>query len=138
MTHKIIGRSETADFPELGLSNIPVKIDTGAYTSSIHYINLQEKEGELLVWFDKLASPIHFKNFKIAKVRSSNGKLQNRYKIKTQMRFFGKKYRIQMTLAKRTRMRFPVLIGRKFLSKKFLVDPSKQNLSGTKNPKTIL
>jgi hypothetical protein len=130
MSYKIIGRSETADFPELGLNQIPVKIDTGAYTSAIHYKNLEEQEGELLVWFDKQTAPVRFGNFKIAKVRSSNGKLQNRYKIKTQMRFFGKKYRIQMTLAKRTRMRYPVLIGRKFLSKKFLVDPSKQNLGG--------
>ncbi len=31
-----IGRVDKVDFPELGLVNIEVKIDSGAYTSAIH------------------------------------------------------------------------------------------------------
>ena len=36
MPKKVIGRIDKADFPLLGLFDIDVKIDTGAYTSSIH------------------------------------------------------------------------------------------------------
>ena len=36
MNKKIIGRVDKIDFPKLGLYNIDVKIDTGAYTSAIH------------------------------------------------------------------------------------------------------
>ena len=33
---KIVGRREKADFPKLGIIDIDVKIDTGAFTSSIY------------------------------------------------------------------------------------------------------
>jgi len=41
---KTIGRIDKADFPELNLHNIEVKIDTGAYTSAIHCDNIEELE----------------------------------------------------------------------------------------------
>ena len=36
MPKKTIGRIDKADFPALDLFDIDIKIDTGAYTSSIH------------------------------------------------------------------------------------------------------
>lgn len=39
---KIIGRKDCADFPELKLSGIVIKIDTGAYTSSINCSKAEE------------------------------------------------------------------------------------------------
>ena len=39
-----IGRNDRADFPELNLQDIQVKVDTGAYTSSIHCHNISECE----------------------------------------------------------------------------------------------
>ena len=36
MVKKIIGGIDISDFPELGLLQIDVKIDTGAFTSVIH------------------------------------------------------------------------------------------------------
>ncbi len=41
---KIIGLSDKLDFPELGLSDLAVKIDTGAYTSSIHCHHIEAFE----------------------------------------------------------------------------------------------
>jgi len=40
-----------------------------------------------------------------------------------------KKYPIELTLTERLEMKHPVLLGRKFISKKFLVDTSRKNLS---------
>lgn len=125
MSKKIIGRFEKADFPEWGFKNLPVKIDTGAYTPSMHFESAEETEGGLAIFFSKNQKvPILSPQYKMVKVRSSNGKLQRRYKVKTRMVFLGKKYRVEFTLAHRNKMRFPVLLGRKFLSGKFLIDTS--------------
>ncbi|HBT08538.1 MAG TPA: peptidase, partial [Leeuwenhoekiella sp.] len=35
MEKVVIGRTDRADFPALGIADIDIKIDTGAYTSSI-------------------------------------------------------------------------------------------------------
>ena len=43
----VIGRREVADLIEFGLSDVKVKVDTGAYSSSIHVSHCQEKDGEL-------------------------------------------------------------------------------------------
>lgn len=135
----IIGKKDKADFPELELFNIDIKIDTGAYTSSIHCHNIKEieEEGERYIEF-QLLDPSHkdynnkkfkVKNFKEKKIRSSNGKGEKRYIIKTKIHIFKKKYTIELSLSERSEMRFPVLIGRKLLNKKFIVDTSLSNLS---------
>nr|WP_296344091.1 hypothetical protein [Winogradskyella sp.] len=41
--------------------------------------------------------------------------------------FFGKTYKINLTLSTRDDIRFPVLIGRQFLKNKFLVDVDIEN-----------
>ncbi|WP_363928600.1 RimK/LysX family protein [Winogradskyella sp.] len=59
--------------------------------------------------------------------KKSNGIKENRYKIKTDLIFFGKTYKINLTLSTRDDIRFPVLIGRQFLKNKFLVDVDIEN-----------
>ncbi|PJB13158.1 MAG: peptidase [Flavobacteriales bacterium CG_4_9_14_3_um_filter_40_17] len=138
MTKKLIGRVETADFPDLGLINVPVKIDTGAYTSSIHYQEMTEKNSKLYCVFNNFPKNsfkrqvVVFEDFRTTLVKSSNGIPQKRYKIKTTVIFFQKKYKISLTLAKRKSMRYPALLGRKFLSGKFVIDSSRVNLSKNK------
>ncbi|HAJ83093.1 MAG TPA: peptidase, partial [Zunongwangia profunda] len=48
---RIIGRFDKADFPVLDLEGISVKIDTGAYTSSIHCDEIIEKDDVLYCKF---------------------------------------------------------------------------------------
>lgn len=129
---KIIGRVETATFSTWKIEDLPVKIDTGAYTSSIHCKHIVEKDGVLEF---KLLCPktekynnmlIKTSNYKIKSIKSSNGKTQKRYIVKTSVLFFGKRYRVEFSLANRSKMNYPVLIGRKFLTKKFIVDVSKK------------
>ncbi len=135
MNKKIIGRTDRADFPELKLRNIPIKIDTGAYTSSIHCSEIEEKEGKLSCVFiaDKNAlnskNKITFASYKNVTVRSSNGIAQNRYVVESTIELFGKTYKISLSLNDRSDMKFPVLIGRKFLNGKFIVDPELENIS---------
>jgi hypothetical protein len=128
MPKKIIGRIDKADFPSLDLFDIDVKIDTGAYTSSIHCHKYYEEDGVLKCLFYDKGHPhyngkeIVFENFTTTKVKSSNGIVQRRYKVKTRVVFFNKKYSINLTLNDRVDMKYPILIGRKFLIKKFIVD----------------
>ncbi|MBZ9652498.1 ATP-dependent zinc protease family protein [Psychroflexus montanilacus] len=135
MKKKIIGRLDKADFPELNLKDISIKIDTGAYTSSIHCENMEEKEDGLHCTFlDKEHpeynnKPFIFKDYNKIRVKSSNGIAQSRYEIKSKIEIFGKVYKISLSLSNRKEMKYPVLLGRKFLNKKFIVDPELKDLS---------
>ena len=117
------------------LTNINVKVDTGAYTSAIHCSKIREENNILYCIFESKghsnfkSKEIQFTNYYYTDVKSSNGHKENRYKIKTSVIFFGKSYKINLTLSTRDDMKFPVLIGRQFLKHKFLVDVDLENQS---------
>lgn len=128
MEKLVIGRFDKADFPALQLNDIAIKIDTGAYTSSIHCDNIIEKDDALHCTFldDEHAmyngKEFIFQDYDIVFVRSSNGIIQKRYQVQSNIKLFGKVFKISLSLSSRQEMRYPVLIGRKFLTKKFIVD----------------
>lgn len=118
----------------MDLQDIPIKIDTGAYTSSIHchHIHVVETEGIAHIEFE-LLDPSHSlyqgrvfktKNFNKKDVKSSFGKVEQRFFVKTNIGLFNKVFEIELSLSERSEMKFPILIGRKFLKNKFMVDPS--------------
>lgn len=122
-----------------------IKMDTGAYTSAIHChkIEKKEKDGKEVLVFS-LLDPSHpqyqDQEFSVEKyfekrIKSSFGSSEKRYVIETDVMLFGQKYAIELSLSKRGEMKFPILIGRKFLMGKFIVDPSKYNLSYKKRKK---
>ncbi|WP_035335039.1 RimK/LysX family protein [Dokdonia sp. PRO95] len=135
MPKRTIGRTDKADFPALGFYDIDIKIDTGAYTSSIHCHSIVEKDNILVCTFFDKQHPLYngqemiFEDYDIAVVRSSNGETQYRYQVQSSITIFNKTYKISLTLSSREDMRFPVLIGRKFLTKKFIVDTEFTNVS---------
>lgn len=134
-----IGRKDKADFPILGLKDVDIKIDTGAYTSAIHCrkIETKEKEGKEILVFT-LLDPSHpqynHQEFSVEvyhekRIKNSFGSSEKRFVIETDIRIFGKSYPIELSLSERGEMRFPILVGRKFLMGKFIVNPSKYDLS---------
>ena len=133
--NQLIGKSDIADFPNLDLEGIDIKIDTGAYTSSFHSHSIEVVDNVLICQFlDPKHEKYHekyfkFTDFKEKRVKSSNGIVENRFSIKTEIFIFGKSYPIDLTLTERGSMKYPVLLGRKFLSKKFIVDTAKKNVS---------
>ena len=134
-----LGRREKVDFPDLGLYNIDAKIDTGAYTSSLHCGDVKPvmKKGVPHVSFSlidkryevfdkkKLVWPLHEQTT----VKNSFGHKELRYVIKAKIIIYNTLYDIELTLADRSLMEFPVLLGRKLLKKNFMVDVSKINCS---------
>jgi hypothetical protein len=138
-----IGRSDIADFPELNLYGIETKVDTGAYTSSFHCHNIELEDGILRCQFlDPEHEKYHekffyFTNFSEKLVKSSNGVSEKRFLIKTEILIFDQTYPIELTLTERGSMRYPVLLGRKFLSKKFIVDTAMKNISYKKSKNNL-
>lgn len=133
MELKLIGRKEKVSFPELGLKNFIAKVDTGAYTSSIHChgVKVIEQEGvsflkALFLDEENQEQMVLFKDYTQTKVRSSSGVAQTRYLVKTPIRIGAKVYSASFTLANRSKMKCPVLLGRKLLNKRFLVDVSQE------------
>jgi len=135
----ILGRKDKIDFPELGFKNVDVKVDTGAYTSTIHAHSIEETivDKQPCLKF-VLLDPTHpsytgeehtTHNYDKKIVKSSNGIGEERFVVRTLAVLFGQTYKISLTLSERSEMRFPILLGRKFLTKKFLIDTSKTNLS---------
>jgi len=129
---KIIGRKERAAFPEFKLRDIVVKIDSGAYTSSIHcdQIILENNKTVSCVFLDPAmkgytGEVLTFDVVKEVIVRSSNGSGEKRCMIRSTIELDGEVYPIYLTLTNRNDMRYPVLLGRRFLSKRFLIDVSK-------------
>lgn len=136
---KTIGRREKVSFPELGIKYIDAKIDTGAYSSVLHchYIKVYEFEGEWYVKFSPLDPdhpeyaenefnfPVHSKKI----IKNSFGESETRYFIKTKISMFKTRYPIELSLTDRSNMDFPVLIGRKLLHGRFIVNVSRTNQS---------
>lgn len=130
-----IGRVDRADFPLLDLSDVEVKIDTGAFTSSIHCTHVRIEDNYLKCRFWDEKQPNHhgreivFDEYDVKVIKSSNGQTEARYRILTHIILFGKIYPIYLTLSDREEMKYPVLLGRKFLTRRFVVDINRTDLS---------
>lgn len=136
---KIIGATDRIDLPEFNLENVACKIDTGAATSTLHCrdVHLLEKDGTEYLCF-RLYDPrfkiydrqqYRFSQFRVRRVRSSNGLLDERYSIKTTINLYQRKIKTEFTLSFREKMKFPILLGKRFLRNRFLVDVSQNNLN---------
>lgn len=128
-----IGRRELIDFPELGLYGVTAKIDTGAYTTALHCHDIREENGIL---YFKLLDPGHpeytakelsFSDYTQKEIKNSFGEIEKRYIIKTVVRIGRKRIKSVISLTDRGTMRYPVLIGRKLLKNRFVVDVSLLN-----------
>jgi hypothetical protein len=135
----IIGTVDIIDLPDFELQDVACKIDTGADTSTIHCsdIHLTEKEEGKVLCFKVLDHKhdawhgkwLTYKNYKVKTIRSSFGDAEERYSIQTKVNMFGRVYPIEFTLSDRKKMKYPMLLGRKFLKQHFLVDVNQKNLS---------
>lgn len=127
----IIGRFEHMDIVDAH-QGVPAKIDTGAYRSSIHASNIKTikiKGVEYLI-FQLLGHPVfekstshRVKRFKKIVVRSSNGHLSERYEVTLRVRLGYKVFSTSFTLSDRSENIFPILIGRRALIGRFLINP---------------
>ncbi len=126
----VVGWRELVHLPDLGLHALPAKIDTGARTSSLHATILErfERDGERYVRFAVDFDRQHVRQVCEAVhvdwrgITSSNGETQRRMIVKTQLRIGEREFRTEFSLADRSDMKFPMLIGRSALRRRFVVE----------------
>jgi len=125
-----IGKIEYISLPSEKLANVPAKIDTGADISAIWATNIERKNNRIYYeLFDKKSPYYNSKklstsDFSISSIKNSFGQTELRYKVRIPIILGGKRIRATFTLANRANNEYPVLIGRRTLHGKFLVDVS--------------
>lgn len=130
-TKAILGYIETLELPEFGIV-CKAKVDTGACTSSLHAekIEVFQRDGCDWVRFHVLFGKKSAKIDQVCEARvrdtrviaSSNGQRSRRYIIETEFLIRGQRWRAEISLSHRGSMTYPMLIGRKAISGRFLVD----------------
>lgn len=123
-----IGRAEEIALPEINLSGVPARIDTGAKTSSIWATKLTEKDSALSFSLFGKSSPFYtgeritVHNYSRRIIASSNGIAQERYVVHLLVKVKSRQIRASFSLANRSSQAYPILIGRNVLRGKFIVD----------------
>ncbi len=128
-----VGTIEKISLPEYGIEGVPAKVDTGADSSSIWASNIVEKNGELSFNLFGPTSPfftgkeVKTRKYNHVTIKNSFGHKEVRYKVHLKLKISGRTIKTRINLANRANNRFPVLIGRRTLHGKFVVDVSKRN-----------
>jgi len=134
-----IGWREWLALPDLNVTDIKAKVDTGARTSALHALKIKvfERDDETWVSFKVHPSQDDSKTTIVTEarllgyrnIRSSNGKTEHRPVILTTLELFGKRWPIELTLTRRSEMGFRMLLGRQAMKGRFVVDVSKSFLA---------
>ena len=150
MARARIGWREWVALPDLGVTRIKAKIDTGARSSAIHAFGLEHfrRRGHDIVRFTIHPLQRTNKRVVIAEaemvderiVRSSNGVHALRPVIITHVELLGESWPIEVTLASRDEMGFRMLLGRQAVRSRFLIDPGRSYLAGRplRRPKPLI
>ena len=139
----IVGWREWIALPDLGVTSVKAKIDTGARTSALHAINIHyvQLKGRVYVRFDvhpkqksektlvSCEAPLLEERY----ITDSGGKRTLRPVIETTFLIAGQTVSAELTLITRDAMGFRMLIGRQALRQRFVVHPGASYL-GNKAP----
>ncbi len=140
---KTLGRYDRVDLPALGLSNIHAKIDTGAYTSSLHCHKAEVVDGTLeFILLDEehpefTGMKFTSNDFEEKDIKNSFGESERRFVIRTSVRIFDEEIICEFSLSNRGSLKFPILLGRKIIRNRYLIDVTRKNLSYREKRKLI-
>ncbi len=127
----VIGGEEYVRILPYGFT-VPARIDTGAATTSLDARNIRVEESTVTFalppkWGGATIKA-HIVDWKYVRTSKSREK---RPVIELELRIASKRLRARVNLNDRSRMRYPLLIGRNVITGNFLVDPSR---SFTRSP----
>ncbi len=141
----VVGWREWLALPDLGLGALHVKVDTGANTSALHALGVERYQEGGAPWVRFRTEPLlperHASVLCVAAVcderfvRSSNGHGENRLVIRTPLRLGlrvgAPTWEVELTLADRSAMRYPMLLGRQAMAGRLTIDPGAEYRLGT-------
>lgn len=132
-----IGWVERVSLPELGLTGLAAKIDTGARTSALHVTAVEHPAASseaparraLYVVLPPTGRRTDRRVVRLlvdewVEVRDTSGRLERRPVIETTLTMGPLRRRIRLSLTDRAEMSYPMLVGRSSLPKGVLVDPA--------------
>ncbi len=124
--------------PDGSRVRLKAKVDTGARTSSLHAEALEPFEREGAPWLRFRLHPRQGNRSGAVvmeaplvdrrSVRSSSGEAQTRSVVRMKIGVGAHTFEVEVTLARRDRMGFRMLLGRTALRGRFLVDPGSSYL----------
>jgi hypothetical protein len=130
--HKVvIGRSELLHFMEYAIADIPAKTDTGAYRSAVHADQISLSDDGLTLSFrllgghpvcGDLAQTMTTTSFTMVQIENSFGHREERYEVRLRVKLGPKVFTTAFSLADRSKKTYPILLGRKLLNNRFVVD----------------
>lgn len=131
----VFGWREWAAFPQLGIGLIKAKVDTGARTSSLHahvqdrYVDSGTPMIAFTLYLEQIGDPTEIRTsapiIDERNVRSSNGMVERRYFIATDIVMGAHTWPIEISLTARDTMGFHLLLGRQALRRRALVDSTR-------------
>ena len=134
----IIGWREKVSLPRLGVGTFSAKIDTGARSAALHATNIERDEHHVnfVLPLPKRHHHCRLPLKGMRRVKSSNGQIETRAVVETDVKIGKTTLRIDITLTDRTDMGVAMLLGRNSLGADFLVHPTKTNLLSPRKRKS--
>lgn len=140
----IIGWRELIDLPDLALIDLPAKIDTGARTSALHAAKLTTFTRDGVLWA-RFALPHPASEQDVfheapvqdqRDIKNTSGVPETRLIIRTAFAIAGRRWKIDLSLADRGNMQFPLIVGRSALADHHIaVDTGRSYLTRRRAPK---
>ena len=143
----ILGWREWVALPDLQLPAIKAKVDSGARTSALHAFQIDPYTSAGIDKVRFLLHPIQLnQKFQVEcharvkdyrEVTDSGGHREMRYVIETKLVVGEADWPIELTLTNRDTMRFRMLLGRRAMEGRFLIDSGASYLNGKLKPRKL-
>ena len=137
---KVVGWREWVVFPDFGGPMVRAKVDTGARTSAIHARNIKISvaNGREFADFDiyphqrDAQTILHCRAPIVARrrIRDSGGHVQERIIVRTPIQIGDASFEIDLSLTRRDQMGYRMLLGRRALKNRYVVDSGRSYVQG--------
>ena len=136
----VAGWKEVVALPELGLRRLTAKLDSGARSAALHATDIlvyETDSGRRVAFTVHPHRSLRGRGIRCTaplveqrEVTNSGGEVQERYVVRTEILLGNESWSVEITLTDRTRMRYPMLLGRTTLGDRYLIDPGQTYLLG--------